>query len=237
MKNQSLYRQGAAMREPTELDDRSHIESFPEEIETETVYPVCKPEAPTLETTDMAEDGKCPIVDGHFSADFSLYLHCDGCRLKTECKQNHDREARRLKEEKKTIPLYIKISKGLMIPELDSVERIIISVIYYRQGGVAEKVSYDKNVNFAKITGASEPTISRKLGNGQNSLVSRGYVKSWCETQRKGSRQPKKGEPIEYHTTRKLSLTPKALRLINRYKEVKDGLHIPYEQQRRNQKM
>ena len=111
-----------------------------------------------------------------------------------------------------------------MIEDLDAIDRIILSLLYFRHIGGNNGISWDKNTTFARVVGTSESTISRRLDNGPGSLVTRGYVTSKIQRRRKGKRQPTKGERPEYETKRELRLTIKTIRLINSFKMAKDGL-------------
>lgn len=159
-----------------------------------------------------------------FGTDFHLNKNCNYCSEKDECKKQHNHTARKLKELKRpAIPERLIIHYGLMINELDFVDRAILSLVYYRYMGKNDGICFDKNITFSIIAGVSKSTISRRLDNSKLSLITRGFLKSKIETHRKGLVQPKKGEPVTYRSSRQLFLTEKTLRLINMFKEFKEG--------------
>lgn len=111
---------------------------------------------------DSENLNQCPNSDGKFGTDWRIFdirlcgfysngvTLCQSCNRADLCRKEHDRMARGLRDNKiRAYPLQLQIPIGLMVSELDAIDRGILALVYFRYRGRNEGISFDKNVRIA----------------------------------------------------------------------------------------
>lgn len=193
-----------------------------EEEEPEDEKPELHPGADPSKTAHgiVESKKKCP-EGGELGLDFRQY-DCGSCQYRRTCQRHHNNSAHRYQE--KYLVSYLMIEAGLLFnPELTTSEALLLSYISFRCQNPKYGYCDEPSKNLARILRRRTKDGVKPIGRSGiirvvQELVNRGYLANKCH-------KLPRSQGGDYRTSRRLSLTRKAIRYLNAFRNDFDKLY------------